>query len=933
MRLTVGSRHKIGINAPPTLRSTRIAKEDEMTPTAGAQAPAVTAQNQWTWANGSNAQPGSGLFAINGTYGAMGTPAPGNSPSGREGAGIWKDVNGNLWLFGGYGNDDTGYTTDPLNDLWKYNPATNEWTWIGGSSTFASGGTGIGGSYGTLGTPASSNWPGSRAYSVTWVDANGNFWLFGGQGSDANSVFGALNDLWEYSPTSGDWTWVSGGNALPPFDYQPVSPQQANEKIPAGVYGVYGTLGTPAAGNVPTARWNSVGWTDKSGNLWLFGGYVQGTVYPSESSCVANDLNDLWMFNPTTKEWAWMGGSQPVEPATPSACVTAISLNQAPGVYNSQGTPSAANVPGAREQSVAWTDNNGNFWLFGGIGYASNDVYGWLNDLWEFVPSINQWAWWGGSSTLPGTPASAHGVGYSGAVASGGVYGTLGQAEAANIPGPRDMASAAVDTSGNFWLFGGRGYDANENNAALNDLWTYNVKTNEWTWVSGSSTGNNGIGQQPVYGTLDAPAESNVPGGRYGASMWMSADSNIFLFGGYGNNSQGTGYYLNDLWVFQTLPLTSQTTATPTVTVTPTPASITSAQSDSVLVTVSGGNSNPTPTGSVVLSGGTYNSGSQTLTSGSVNLVIPAGSLATSMDTLTATYTPDAASASTYGSATGSNTVTVTAAAPAVSLSATGPLTFTAVVGATSAAQTITLTNTGNAALSISGISISGANPSDFAQTNTCGSSLAAGASCTVSITFTPASAASFTASVSIADNATGSPQTVTLNGTGNPAPSFTVSSSTPSQTIAPGGTATYSISVMPQNGAFSNAVTLAASGLPTGATATFMPSSVTPGSAAASSTLTIQTAATTTTASNLSWPLAAPALAALGLFFLPGKRRRRWITLCLLLFASLGALTALTGCGDGFAIPAPANVSYNITITATSGSESQTTTVALTVQ
>ena len=271
-------------------------------------------------------------------------------------------------------------------------------------------------------------------------------------------------------------------------------------------------------------------------------------------------------------------------------------------------------------------------------------------------------------------------------------------------------------------------------------------------------------------------------------------------------------------------------------------------------------------------------------------------------------------------------------AAPGVSFSP-ATVAFSSVVGTTSAAQSTTLMNTGNATLSIAGISIAGTNSSDFAETNTCGETLADGASCTISVTFTPASATSFTATVSVADNASGSPQTVTLNGTGNPAPSFTVSSSTPSQTVIPGGTATYSITVTPQNGAFTSAVSLAASGLPTGATATFAPSSVTPGSAAASSTLTIQTAASTATASNLVWPLAAPALAALGLFFLPGKRRRRWITLCRLLFASLDALTALSGCGGGFANPAPSNANYNVTITATSGSESQTTTVVLTVQ
>jgi hypothetical protein len=74
--------------------------------------------------------------------------------------------------------------------------------------------------------------------------------------------------------------------------------------------------------------------------------------------------------------------------------------------------------------------------------------------------------------------------------------------------------------------------------------------------------------------------------------------------------------------------------------------------------------------------------------------------------------------------------------------------------------------------------------------------------------------------------------------------------------------------------------------------------------------------------------------LALIGLFFLPVKKRRRWITMALLLFASLGAFTALTGCGGGFGlvrvIP-PA--SYTITVTGTSGAEQQITTVQLTVQ
>jgi len=88
-------------------------------------------------------------------------------------------------------------------------------------------------------------------------------------------------------------------------------------------------------------------------------------------------------------------------------------------------------------------------------------------------------------------------------------------------------------------------------------------------------------------------------------------------------------------------------------------------------------------------------------------------------------------------------------------------------VGVTSAAQTITLNNTGNAALTLTSIALTSTNPGDFAQTNTCGSSVAAGTNCTISVTFKPTASGARTASVTLTDNATGSPQTVSLTGTG----------------------------------------------------------------------------------------------------------------------------------------------------------------------
>ena len=87
----------------------------------------------------------------------------------------------------------------------------------------------------------------------------------------------------------------------------------------------------------------------------------------------------------------------------------------------------------------------------------------------------------------------------------------------------------------------------------------------------------------------------------------------------------------------------------------------------------------------------------------------------------------------------------------------------------TSPMQSVTLTNSGNAALSVMAISVGGTNSSDFQQTNTCGSSVAAGGSCSIGITFTPAATGSRSATLSIRDNATGSPQLVNLAGTAVP--------------------------------------------------------------------------------------------------------------------------------------------------------------------
>jgi hypothetical protein len=321
---------------------------------------------EWTWVSGSNAmnQPG--------TYGTEATTAPGNVPGARADAVTWIDTAGNLWLFGGLGCDSSAtcpFGGVELNDLWKYSPSLNEWTWMGGSKT-----GGQAGIYGTQGTAAPGNIPGARQNAVSWIDKSGNFWLFGGLGDDINDGLNDLNDLWEFS--GGQWRWVSG-----------------SDQVLAS--GTYGTEGTAAPGNVPGARDSAVGWSDAAGNMWLFGGFAGGCC-----------LNDLWRFS--AGEWTWMSGSNMADQS---------------GVYGTQGTAAPGNVPGARQNAVSWADAHGNFWLFGGAGYDSTGTLGMgLDDLWKF--SAGEWTWMGGS-----TIANQPGVyGTQGTAAPGNIPGARSNA-------------------------------------------------------------------------------------------------------------------------------------------------------------------------------------------------------------------------------------------------------------------------------------------------------------------------------------------------------------------------------------------------------------------------------------------------------------------------------------------------------------------------
>lgn len=467
--VTAGDAYNVTVLTQPSnpLQNCVVSNGSGKTPNSNVTNVVLGCVGMWTWVNGSNIQGDSGVS------GTQGVASVGNIPGARNDSSGSTDTAGNFWLFGGNGYLSNG-VYGWLGDLWEFGP--NGWAWLTGSEQAT-----LGAVYGTLGVPAPTNDPGVRVRAVTWIDAAGNFWLFGGSG--ASSTSGWLNDLWRYS--AGEWTWMGGPTIVD---------QTA----------VYGTLGVPAPSNIPGARDSAGRWTDAAGNLWLFG----GNGYDSDRTTDYGWLNDLWIYR--TGEWTWVGGTNE---------------QYQPGVYGTQGVPAASNIPGSRIGAVTWTDRNGDFWLFGGGGEgAVAGSTGYLNDLWKY--SSGQWTWVGGSNladqsgiygnegepapgNTPGARQNAVGWidgagslwlfggsdpggnfndiwryaagqwtwmgGSAGSLQNNepGVYGIQGMAAPTNQPGARRQALSWVDSEGTFWLFGGDGYDSTGVDGQLNDQWKY----------------------------------------------------------------------------------------------------------------------------------------------------------------------------------------------------------------------------------------------------------------------------------------------------------------------------------------------------------------------------------------------------------------------------------------------------------------------------
>ncbi|SNS93585.1 Por secretion system C-terminal sorting domain-containing protein [Ekhidna lutea] len=515
--------------------------------------------DEWTWISGTN------LANQKGIFGALGEYSADFRPGGRAGYNQWMDSNGIFWIFDGQGYDKFGISSKYLNDLWSFDPTTEEWAWHSGSD-FAS----STGSYNEKGLSSVDYVPGARWHSNIWVDKDDNLWMFGGNFPNQITT-GQYNDLWKYEPSSNEWTWVSGFNSTATADElgtygdlgagsQPTpggrngalrwTDLDGNLWIQGGAYiggningnvkdgylndlwkfsvskniwtyfggnteietidGEYGSRGIGNALNVPRDRWHGASWTGQDGKLWFFGG-----IHFNNAIDDIGWLNDLWNYDPESQVYTWMAGSS--------------ELN-ASGVYGTKGEPSVGHIPGPRSSAAYWSDHEGNFYLFG--GYES---FQFNNDLWKFNPNTLEWTWLSGNS-FQNTPGS---------------YGEKGISDPDNLIGARRYMDAQIDQDGAVWFFGGQGYDSEAQFGYLNDLWKYDPSSNQWTWISGPNL----INQAPSFGIKGVASLDNLPPARYGHDTWMDDSGNLWIFGGVGViEIDGELYagYLNDLWKYDT---------------------------------------------------------------------------------------------------------------------------------------------------------------------------------------------------------------------------------------------------------------------------------------------------------------------------------------------------------------------------------------------
>jgi uncharacterized protein (TIGR03437 family) len=629
-------------------------------------------------------------------------------------------IGGILYVAGGFDGSVINNTLD------AYNPATNSWTTLAGMPT-ARGGAASAVINGLWYVAGGSNASGSPLSVVEVYDAATNTWststpMFnalagsyaGGVAgqlyvADGSNAGGATSALEVYNPGVGAWSPLPSGN----FSRSAVQGGVINGML-------YVAGGQNASGDVPylesynpvTESWSTLaqlpnlGGGDAgryqgaagviNGKLYLAGGWRTSPALPTSS---------LEIYDPSVNAWT-QGASMPALAGCSGADViggllyVVSACNGFSGYVNSLYVYNPANNTWTTGTAMPHVHSSPAVAAIGGILYVAGGFDGSVinNTLDAYNPATNTW------TTLASMPTAR-----------------------------QSAASAAVN---GFWYVAGGN---NASGAALSVVEAYNPATNTWATVAPMLSAMTGSYAGAAGGLLYVADGSNNSGGAAALEVYTPG------------TVQGSGVVTLS---FTSLSFGSQNLGTSTL--------LSEALTNTGTAAVG--------IASITITGADSADYAETNTCGS-SLAIGASCeiFVTFTPTAPGTRTASVSIADNAGSSPQTIGLTGTGAPLMVTLSATSLSFASQELGTVSGRQSVTVTNTGTAVVSIASITITGADTADYAQTNNCLGVLAAGANCGIFVTFTPTAPDTRVASISIADNASNSPQTISLTGTGAP--------------------------------------------------------------------------------------------------------------------------------------------------------------------
>ena len=321
-------------------------------------------------------------------------------------------------VFGGLGTGEK-----VLNDTWIFYAHDSKWY------TLENFRIKVGASNSSVGSG-----PAARGDMAAWC-SDEYMYVFGG----FNEHTGLHHDLWKFSLSTLSWTQTKSSAELP----------ADHEFVKHLTY--------------PSGRSGATTWISGK-KLFMFGGNIMEKNVRSKHMMVGN-TGDLWEYDISEDLWSYHIGPRKV-------CTTA-------GRYGELGSASALNKPGCRRRAAAWSDMEGNLWMFGGDGIdssqASLSVFSHsklLSDVWYYNLETGMWAWKGGEKSGD----------------QKGKFGKKGQSSDDNLPGSR-CESVSWMMENYLYLFGGVGHDAYGKDGYLNDIWQLDVHLDQSLYRNAPTAG------------------------------------------------------------------------------------------------------------------------------------------------------------------------------------------------------------------------------------------------------------------------------------------------------------------------------------------------------------------------------------------------------------------------------------------------------------